>query len=195
MKKGKSATIYALVSTILLVLAFNQYMIQSINANLVSNKLSASAESTKQDFMPKGSPAIYGTELGVSFDDALGSLNVLAMLDGDLYSDGKLKFSELSSAQQERYLKIGSSIACEFCCGANTLVFSDGQPACGCSHSAAMRGLAKHLLTNHGSEYTDQQILDELTKWKTVFFPKQMLARYASGKVSVGSHEEMVGAC
>ena len=71
----------------------------------------------------------------------------------------------------QRYVKIGSMIACEYCCGATTLVFSNGQPACGCAHSYAMRGVAKYLIKNHGTEYTDDQILEELGKWKVLFFP------------------------
>ena len=70
----------------------------------------------------------------------------------------------------ERYLKIGSSIACEYCCGAQSLVFSNGERACGCAHSYAMRGLAKYLLINH-PEMSDLEILSELGKWKVLFFP------------------------
>ncbi|MBI4177073.1 MAG: hypothetical protein HY516_01790 [Candidatus Aenigmarchaeota archaeon] len=192
MKKEKRLLAsYALVAAMLFVLAFNQYMIQSINGGLAVDRMSAAQENSGFE-LPKGPPAIYGAELGVSFDKVVESLNVLSALDGDLYPDGKLKFADLNNVQQGRYLKIGSMIACEFCCGASTLVFSDGQPACGCSHSAAMRGLAKYLLINHGDEYTDQQILDELTKWKTMFFPKQMAAKYASDTKNV---PDMVGGC
>ncbi|RMD67974.1 hypothetical protein D6817_00080, partial [Candidatus Pacearchaeota archaeon] len=46
-----------------------------------------------------------------------------------------------------------------------------GDRACGCAHSYAMRGLAKYLLANHGEEMSDEQILEELGKWKVLFFP------------------------
>jgi len=82
----------------------------------------------------------------------------------------KYEDMQLNKEQMERYVKIGSSIACEYCCGAKTLVFSNGERACGCAHSYAMRGLAKYLLTKH-PDMTDEQILNELGKWKVLFFP------------------------
>ena len=159
---------------------------------------------TFEEFIPKGVPAIYGAELGVSFDNPLESLNVLSALDGDLYEDGAIKFSDLSAEQQQNYIKIGMSIACEYCCGATSLIAPNGQPACGCAHSAAMRGLAKYLLKYHGNEYTNEQILQELTLWKTMFFPKQMyqkaLQLQASGQGSavpsvIENVPDMVGGC
>lgn len=208
-RKLTTPAAYALITAMILVLALNQYMIQSINSNINSNiitgKVVVAAQSDVADLekaieavIPRGTPAVYGLELNVSFDMPVESLDVLAVLDGDLYPNGKLKFSELDSAQKERYIKIGSSIACEFCCGATTLVFSDGQPACGCQHSAAMRGLTKYLLLNHENEYSDQEILDELTKWKALFFPKQTVAKYlqtGGSSVAVTSLPDMVGGC
>lgn len=37
-----------------------------------------------------------------------------------------------------------------------------------------MRGLTKYLITKHGAEYTDEQLLEEAGKWKGLFFPGQM---------------------
>ena len=54
--------------------------------------------------------------------------------------------------------------------------FSNGQAACGCAHSYAMRGLAKYLLTKH-PEMTNDEILNELGKWKTLFFPDSINAK------------------
>jgi len=34
-----------------------------------------------------------------------------------------------------------------------------------------MRGVAKYLITKHGSEFTDAEILEEMAKWKVLFFP------------------------
>lgn len=123
------------------------------------------------EVIPGGVPAIYGKELGVSYDDISASnpqstestIGILSNLDNSI---------TLTGADLDRYVKIGSMIACEYCCGAQTLVFSDGQPACGCAHSYAMRGVAKYLIKNHGKEYTDDQILEELGKWKVLFFPE-----------------------
>lgn len=156
-----------------------------------------------QELIPRGIPEVYGSELRVNFETPVQSLEVLRMLDGDLYPNGKLKYSQLTSSQKERYVNIGMSISCEFCCGAESIVFPDGRPACGCAHSAAMRGLAMHLLVNHGNKYTNAQVLDELTKWKTLFFPKQMLQKAVQLQKSDGTVNattlnelpDMVGGC
>src|SRR3989338_9461752 len=82
------------------------------------------------DMLPHGVPARYGTELGVNFDDAASAMPILENFDrgpGAITLTGDL---------QQRYIAIASQTACEFCCGATTLVFSDGKPACGCAHSA-----------------------------------------------------------
>lgn len=127
------------------------------------------------DVIPKGTPIIYGNELGVSFDDvsaadpqrANETIASLSAFD----REASEKLIELSGNEKERYIKIASQIACEYCCGAKSLIFDDGKRACGCAHSYAMRGLAKYLLQNHPSDFTDDQILEELGKWKTLFFP------------------------
>ncbi|MFH1752231.1 MAG: hypothetical protein ABH821_04820 [archaeon] len=156
-----------------------------------------------QELIPRGIPEVYGSELGVSFEQPVESLSVLAGLDGDLYDSGLLHFADLSSEQQQRYITAGQSISCEFCCGAKYIVASDGKPACGCAHSAAMRGLTMYLLLNHENDFSDMQILDELTKWKVMFFPKQMLQKAIdlqaanSGITTNGLNElpDMVGGC
>ena len=122
------------------------------------------------EIIPTGIPKIYGGELKISYDDVSpndpvkteSTINVLSNIDRTV---------TLTGDDLERYVKIGSMIACEYCCGAETLVFSNGQPACGCAHSYSMRGLAKYLIKNHGDEYTDDEILEELGKWKVLFFP------------------------
>lgn len=156
-----------------------------------------------EQVIPKGTPAGYGEELKVSFDSPVEGMNTLAKLDGDLFDDGKLKFSDLGAAEQARYIKIGNMIACEYCCGAKSLVLPNGKPACGCAHSAAMRGLAKYLLKNNAAEYTDEQIVGELAKWKAMFFPKQTIEKamqlQAQGQgVNPGALNQlpdMVGGC
>ena len=122
------------------------------------------------EIIPTGVPAIYGKELGVSYDNispndqrkADATINVLANLDTSI---------ELQGENLQRYIDIASQISCEYCCGAESIIFSNGQAACGCAHSYSMRGLAKYLITKHGSEYTDDEILSELGKWKVLFFP------------------------
>lgn len=122
------------------------------------------------EILPTGIPKVYGKELGVSYDDV--SPNNPSKADATIGVLGNLDNSiTLSGADMDRYIKIASQISCEYCCGAESIIFSNGQAACGCAHSYAMRGLAKYLITKHGTEYTDDQILEELGKWKVLFFP------------------------
>ncbi len=122
------------------------------------------------EIIPPGVPAIYGKELGVNFDEvspdnpqgANANIAVLSNLDKTII---------LTGSDLQRYIDIASQISCEYCCGAESIIFSNGQAACGCAHSYAMRGLAKYLIKEHGSEYTDDEILSELGKWKVLFFP------------------------
>ena len=114
--------------------------------------------------LPHGIPERYGAELGVNFDDAASAMPVLENFDrgpGAITLTGDL---------QQRYIAIASQTACEFCCGATTLVFPDGKPACGCAHSAAMRGVALYLLQQY-PEMSDSEILAEVNRWKAAFFP------------------------
>ncbi len=127
------------------------------------------------DVSPKGVPRVYGAELGVSFDDVSPNDprkadETIAMLSAfDQEKSGK--FIDLQGEKLQRYIKIASQISCEYCCGAQSIIFPNGQAACSCAHSYSMRGLAKYLLEKHPSEFTDDQILEELGKWKTLYFP------------------------
>ncbi len=194
----------ALVAALLVLMAFNQFQIVQFSGRVVSlpaTQTGAQAQPPQSidlaQYLPKGVPAVYGPELSVSYDDPVQSLSILSAMDADLSGPNpsglSLYYANLSAEQKTRYLKIGSSIACEFCCGVKTLVLPNGQPSCGCSHSAAMRALAKYLLTKHPAEFTDDQILSELTKWKTLFFPQQMVARQL--QPSGVQLPQMVGGC
>ena len=127
------------------------------------------------EIIPKGVPRIYGSELGISFDDISASnpqkTEATIALLGAFDTQNSGKFITLSGELKQRYIKIASQISCEYCCGAESIIFSNGEAACGCAHSFAMRGVARYLLANHASEFTDEQILEELGKWKTLFFP------------------------
>lgn len=173
--------IIGLAVLVLLVMGFNAYQMSglSVNAKPTGN---AAAETMQQpgtttadlgSLLPKGIPEIYGKELGVSYDDVSSSdqkkadetIKRLGMLDNQI----KLNGDDLS-----RYISVASQISCEYCCGTDSIILSNGQPACSCQHSFAMRGLAKYLIKNHGSEYSDSQVLEELSKWKVLFFPGPM---------------------
>ncbi len=183
-KEGNNENIYLyLVLGLLAVFLFNQYSVYSIGNALQADLLTGAAVATTAttaaasygeiDVIPKGVPAIYGSEMGVSYDDI--SPNDPYKADANIGSmgawDNKIT---LSGEDLTRYIKVVSQISCEYCCGAKSIIFSDGQAACGCAHSYAMRGLAKYLITKHGKEFTDDQILEELGKWKTLYFPTQI---------------------
>src|SRR3989344_2397677 len=118
--------------------------------------------------LAKGVPAVYGEELGVSYDDV--SADNPGLADATIQKLTAYEDMQLDNATMTRYIRIGGSISCEYCCGAKSIIFTNGQRACGCAHSYAMRGLAKYLLTNH-PDMTDIEILSELGKWKVLFFP------------------------
>ena len=171
--------IFALLAVAVIILVFNQIQLSAIT-NMTGMAVSGDMELTgdlTQDAMTivisRGLPDTYGAELGVTFDDPVTSMEVMASMD-PTYGPNKI---QLTGEELGRYVKVGSMIACEYCCGAKTLVFGNGQAACGCKHSWAMRGLAAYLIKYHGIEYNDEQILRELARWKGLFFPKQMITK------------------
>lgn len=123
-----------------------------------------------------GVPTVYGKELNVTYDGVQPAIDTMKQYDPD-YGRKKLN---LSAEEQQRYIKIVLKISCEFCCGAESIIFKDGSAACGCAHSQAMRGLAAYLIKNHGSTYSDDEILKELAIWKSRYFPKQMVQKMST---------------
>ncbi len=175
MKGGNKSNIettvqYVIIAALAILLVYNGVKIYGAdNSNISGNTVATGIGTVSAlDVLPKGTPDIYGNELGVSYDDVSASNPQLA--DATMAKLAKYEDMQLDNATMTRYIKIGSSIACEYCCGAKTLVFSNGERACGCAHSYAMRGLAKYLLTKH-PKMTDLEILDEMAKWKVLFFP------------------------
>ena len=173
---------YVILAIVLLVMAFNAFQISQIkgmkNANAKPSQMTGNLPTLEYNMIPKGIPRIYGAELGVSYDDVSvldqkkvdAAIKKLGMLDQQI---------KLNGAEKERYIAIASQMSCEYCCDVDSIIFKNGEPACGCQHSFAMRGVAKYLLKNHGSEFTDEQVLEELSKWKTLFFPYQMSKKAA----------------
>jgi hypothetical protein len=167
-KTNKELVIYVLIIVAISLALINQMLL----FNYSNSSNSGDTGITGLAIIPEGIPAIYGQELGVSYDDvspnnptkADETINKLATYDNDITLDGE---------DLERYISIVLKISCEYCCGAPSIIFSDGSAACGCAHSYAMRGLAKYLIQNH-PEMSDDQILEELGKWKALFFPDQI---------------------
>lgn len=177
--KKENIIIYLIIATVILTV-FNQFQMLSLNAylkyNSVDPRLATEIQNVNAlDVVPKGVPNIYGKELGIKYDDvnvndpqkADSTINKLALFDNKISLEGDLL---------QRYVEITNSISCEYCCGVEAITFSNGQAACGCAHSYAMRGLAKYLLTEH-PEMKDDEILNELGKWKTLFFPDSINAK------------------
>jgi len=219
-----SGAVNVLLIAVFLLVAYNQYLISSIStgsatglAVLSSSNLAsagsggaspsasggaaASTGNEVQDainaVIPTGTPAVYGAELGISFDTVgdckrQGSCLVLGKLD-----DPNPKNS-LTPEQLARFVKIGGQIGCDVCCGLKVITRPDGTRPCGCAHSFAMRGLAQYLIKTHGSDYTDEQILGELGRWKNLFFPQWAVKTYLQskgGSVDTSALPSQVGGC
>lgn len=142
------------------------------NDDLVDARIYLQFKQIKADLIPSGVPEIYGDELNISFDAVQDAINKVALF-GPTYGQEGIKII-LTGADLERYINIGSQISCQYCCGVKTLTKKDGTAACGCAHSVMMRGLAAYLIQNH-PEFSDEQILKELNRWKISYFPKQTL--------------------
>src|SRR3989344_2133966 len=154
-----------LIAILAIVLVFNVGNLSSATGNAVATGIGIVSAS---EIIPKGIPSIYGDELGIKFDDV--SVSNPRLADQTIQKLATYEDKQLTQEQMQRYIKIGSSISCEYCCGAQSIIFSNGERACGCAHSYAMRGLAKYLLINH-LDMTDEEVLNEMGKWKVLFFP------------------------
>lgn len=143
--------------------------------------------------MPHGMPD-YGQTLGVSFDEPLKSLDTLAKAQKPLLAG-------LTPEQKTRFINLASmplGISCEYCCGVGAVgIKPDGSSACGCQHNPALLSVTMWLMQN--TDYSDAEILREVYRWKTMFFPKNMIelaVKIAGGDESVLKNlPGMVGGC
>ncbi|MBI4182354.1 MAG: hypothetical protein HY520_05305 [Candidatus Aenigmarchaeota archaeon] len=137
-----------------------------------SNADQARAQSLAEEIIPEGTPP-YGAAAGVSFDQVDQSLQALV---------GYHRSITLQGEDLARYIRIGMTpeTACEFCCGIGELGFAgqDGNLLCGCAHNISFSGMTKWLIQN--TDYTDEEILDELEQWKALFFPGPKVAKELS---------------
>lgn len=143
--------------------------------------------------IPSGTPW-YGPELGVTFEDPVNSLAVLARMENQ-------QLIKLNPEDLARYVSIVTKpvgISCEYCCGVDAIgVRPDGTSACGCQHNPALLTVTRWLVQN--SDYSDPEIIREALKWKSLFFPKNMVEnalKIAGGDTSVLTElPGMVGGC
>jgi hypothetical protein len=123
--------------------------------------------------IPTGTPD-YGQALGVSYDDPVNSLDFLYQ---KLYPQIERDVKQNDPAVWQRYLNLATrpvGISCEFCCGVGPVgIASDGSLLCGCSHNLAVHALTLWLMKN--TDYSDAQIVREVMRWKTIWFPKNMV--------------------
>ncbi len=162
---------YVQIIIILILVGFLMYALGKSSlgtGGVVIGTVSASS------VIPVGISAIYGEELGISYNDV--GPNNPQLADQTISILSNIDNSEtLEGDDLERYINIlynlEGGISCEYCCGARSVIFNDGQPACGCAHSYAIRGLTKYLIKFHGEEFSDEEILSEVGKWKVLFFP------------------------
>ncbi len=121
---------------------------------------------------PTGTPE-YGEELGVSFDNPIESLAVLARM----YRGLKAEVEKNNPEAWQRYMNLASKpvgISCEYCCGLKAVgIDRNGNSACGCQHNPALLTVALYLTAY--TDYNDGEILREVMRWKTLFFPKNMM--------------------
>ncbi|MBI4141298.1 hypothetical protein HY484_00055 [Candidatus Woesearchaeota archaeon] len=166
----------------------------TISAQQEKPKTGDAVQDTLNKIVPVGTPE-YGQEIGVSFDDPINAQRKLGQLERSV---------QLTETQQQRWLKIVSSFTCDYCCG------SPQRPTritnCGCAHAAAWRGLAKFLISKYDTKVTDTEIVGELTKWKTLWYPGPTVQRViheqqlSGGKtdnapVNLDALPQMVGGC
>lgn len=143
--------------------------------------------------IPTGTPE-YGAAMGVSFDDPIDSLSKLAKAQRALLQG-------LTPEQKDRFLNLALKpvgISCEYCCGVGPVgIRKDGSSSCGCQHNPALLSVTMWLMQN--TDYSDVEILKEVIKWKTLFFPKNMIglaSQIAGGDTSVLKDlPGMVGGC
>ena len=111
---------------------------------------------------------------GASFDDPLASQKVWASLLGSKRF-GTANAIQLSPEEDKRWQKLTSVFTCDFCCGGPNIVTTISH--CGCAHSYAWQGMATFFIKNY-PQYTDEQILGEMTKWKGLWYPQGMIQDY-----------------
>ncbi len=159
----------------------NQYLINSMvfvsaagtaTQNAAPTISNAELLAIEAQILPKGVPAVYGSELGIRYDDVdiNDQKKANALIDKLAALDDPNPKNSMTADQLKRFVAIGNMIGCEYCCGLGVMVRADGSRPCSCLHSYAMRGVAQYLIKNH-PEMTDDQILEEVGKWKTLFFP------------------------
>jgi hypothetical protein len=124
--------------------------------------------------IPSGTPEYSDALGGITFDDPVTSLEYLAKW----YPSLKSEIQQNDPETWQRYLNLAAAprgISCEFCCGVGPQgITSDGRLRCGCKHNPAVQSLTLGLMKY--TDYSDAEILREVMRWKTMFFPRNMVS-------------------
>lgn len=177
-KKNKlplPCVVIALLSVLLVITIIQSYQIFTLSSEIKNIKTfeAISEDNTLQQIIeeitPQGTPD-YGAKAGVSYNNVEAGLSTLAAYHQSI---------SLSGNELERYITIATTneTACEFCCsiGEGGFGTTNGNIACGCLHNIAFSGLTKWLIKN--TEYTNQQIINEIHNWKVLAFPQGALEK------------------
>ena len=159
------------------------------------DQIKTSADAMAMIF-PTGTPE-YGEALGVSYDDPVNSLNKLA----GMFNSLRVEVEKSNPAAYARYVNLASNpygVSCEYCCGIGPAgADKKGNSKCGCQHNPALLSITLYLTAY--TDYTDGEILREVMRWKTLFFPKNMIelaSSLAGGDTSsLDNLPGMVGGC
>ncbi|MCH8329239.1 MAG: hypothetical protein IIB81_02505 [Nanoarchaeota archaeon] len=123
--------------------------------------------------IPTGTPEYSEALGGITFDDPVTSMEYLAKW----YNTIKQEVQQNDPQTWQRYLNLAAAprgISCEFCCGIGAQgITKDGNLRCGCKHNPAAQAIALGLMKN--TDYSDAEVLKEVMKWKTMFFPRNMV--------------------
>ncbi len=146
---------------------------------------------------PTGTPSYSDAVGGITYDDPVTSMEYLARY----YFVVKEDIRKNNPDVWNRYLKLAAAprgISCEFCCGVGPQgIDSQGNLRCGCKHNIALQALTLSLMSQ--TDLSDAEILREVMKWKTLFFPRNMvsLGVELAGKdpSQIKSLPGMVGGC
>ncbi len=169
---------------------------QAIVASFPELKEATSPRDVYSIMLPKGTPEYSDKLGGISFDRPEESLQYLSS------NYERLKNEVKSDPEKwQRYLKLAAAprgISCEFCCGVGPQgINAAGDLRCGCEHNPALQALTLGLIKY--TDYSDAEILREVMKWKTLFFPKAMIsiATQLAGKdySDISTLPGMVGEC
>jgi hypothetical protein len=160
-------------------------------------KSATTQEEVVSILLPSGTPAYSEALGGISFDDPVNSLEYLSRW----YFSLKDEVKQNDPDAWQRYLQLAAAprgISCEFCCGVGPQgIDEQGNLRCGCKHNPALQAIALGLIKY--TDYSDAEVLREVMRWKTIFFPRSMVelgVKVAGKDVSqISELPGMVGGC